>query len=197
MKLMQGYIRWIDGFNRRLGRLMMFVLFVLMGILLWSSISKVFFSPSLWTLEMAQFVMVAYYLLGGPLSIQMGSNVRMDLIYAELSPRRKAWLDAFTVFFLLFYLGVMIYGGLASLAYSLGNFMDPPLLWFGQLIAAFVTGGPSAAADHIGYLETSPTSWKPIMWPIKLITVIGLFLMLLQVLSEFFKDILLLRGETV
>ncbi|MGI3165323.1 TRAP transporter small permease subunit [Pseudooceanicola sp. 200-1SW] len=195
MRVMRGYIRWIDGMNWWIGRVTMFGLFILMGILLWSSISKTFFLPSMWTLEMAQFAMVAYYILGGPYSIQLGSNVRMDLIYAELNDRKKAWLDAFTVFFLLFYLGVMIYGGLASLAYSLGNFMDPPLTWFGGLIGAFFTGGIAGASEHIGYLEQSPTSWKPVMWPIKLITCIGLFLMLLQVLSEFFKDILRLRGE--
>ena len=134
MRLMRGYIRWIDGMNWLIGRITMFGLFVLMGILLWSSVSKTFLLPSLWTLELAQFVMVAYYILGGPYSIQLGSNVRMDLIYAELNDRKKAWLDAFTVFFLLFYLGVMIYGGLASLAYSLGNFMGGPLPFFGRLI---------------------------------------------------------------
>ncbi|WP_010137960.1 TRAP transporter small permease subunit [Oceanicola sp. S124] len=197
MKLMRGYIAWIDGMNRLIGRITMFGLFILMGILLWSSISKTFFLPSLWTLEMAQFVMVAYYILGGPYSIQLGSNVRMDLIYAELSDRRKAWLDAFTVFFLIFYLGVMIYGGLASLAYSLGNFMGSPLAFFGKLIGAFFTGGPAAAGEVMGYIETSRSSWGPVMWPIKLITCLGLFLMLLQVLSEFFKDLLRLRGEEI
>ena len=51
--------------------------------LLWSTVSKAFFVPSLWTLEMAQFVMVGYYILGGPYSIQLGSNVRMDLLYGD------------------------------------------------------------------------------------------------------------------
>lgn len=197
MRLMHGYIRWIDGMNWLIGRITMFGLFILMGILLWSSVSKTFLLPSLWTLELAQFVMVAYYILGGPYSIQLGSNVRMDLIYAELNDRKKAWLDAFTVFFLLFYLGVMIYGGLASLAYSLGNFMGGPLPFFGRLIGAFFTGGPAAAGEVMGYIETSRSSWGPVMWPIKLITCIGLFLMLLQVLSEFFKDLLRLRGEEI
>ncbi|MCA1336427.1 TRAP transporter small permease subunit [Pseudooceanicola marinus] len=197
MRLMRGYIRWIDGMNWLIGRITMFGLFILMGILLWSSVSKTFLLPSLWTLELAQFVMVAYYILGGPYSIQLGSNVRMDLIYAELNDRKKAWLDAFTVFFLLFYLGVMIYGGLASLAYSLGNFMGGPLPFFGRLIGAFFTGGPAAAGEVMGYIETSRSSWGPVMWPIKLITCIGLFLMLLQVLSEFFKDLLRLRGEEI
>ena len=70
--VMRGYIRAVDGVNHRIGRIAMYGIFVLMGILLWSSISKTFFLPSLWTLEMAQFVMVAYYILGGPYSIQLG-----------------------------------------------------------------------------------------------------------------------------
>ena len=58
---------------------MMYGLFVIFGVLLWSSISKTFFLPSLWTLEIAQFAMVAYYILGGPFSLQIGANVRLDL----------------------------------------------------------------------------------------------------------------------
>ncbi len=197
MRLMRGYIRFVDLFNYGLGRVMMFALFGLMGILLWSTVSKVFYSPAMWTLETAQFVMVAYYILGGPYSIQLGSNVRMDLFYAELSDHRKACLDALTVFCLIFYLAVLIWGGLASLAYSLGNFMGSPFSFFARLIGAFVTGGPDAASEVLGYIEVSSSSWRPIMWPIKLITCIGLFLMLLQVLSEFFKDILRIRGEAV
>jgi TRAP-type mannitol/chloroaromatic compound transport system permease small subunit len=93
--LMKGYIRIVDGFNRRIGRIVMYGIFVMMGILLWSTFSKVGsdlgfdINPSLWTLEMAQFAMVAYYILGGPYSIQLGSNVRMDLIYGELSTTAK------------------------------------------------------------------------------------------------------------
>ena len=112
MTAMRRYIAIVDGFNYRLGRIMMFGIFVLMAVLAWSTLSKVAFSPSLWTLEMAQFIMVGYYMLGGPYSIQMGSNVRMDLFYGEFSPRRKAWFDAFTVFFLLIYLGILLWAPL-------------------------------------------------------------------------------------
>ena len=92
--MMRRYISVVDAVNYRIGRVMMYGIFVLMAILLWSSISKTFFLPSLWTLELAQFVMVAYYILGGPYSIQMGSNVRMDLLYGEWSLRKKAWFDS-------------------------------------------------------------------------------------------------------
>ncbi|SNS67990.1 TRAP transporter small permease subunit [Antarctobacter heliothermus] len=164
--LMRGFVRVVDSMNRRIGRVMMYGIFVMMGILLWSSISKTFFLPSLWTLEMAQFAMVAYYMLGGPYSIQMGSNVRMDLMYGEWSDRRKAQIDAMTVLFLIVYLVFLLWGGWESLMYSLKY------------------GG-----------ERSSSVWRPYMWPIKSIMVLAIFLMLLQAISEFFKDILRIQGH--
>ena len=164
LRAMRRYIRVVDAVNRRVGRVVMYLLFVMMAILLWSSISKTFFLPSLWTLEMAQFTLVAYYVLGGPYSIQLGSNVRMDLFYAGWSLRTKAWIDAFTVVFLIFYLGVLLYGGLSSTTYSLE------------------------------YGERSATAWRPYMWPIKVIMCAGISLMLLQAVAELFRDVLRLRA---
>ena len=166
--VLKAFVRAVDGLNYWIGRIVMYGIFVMMGILLWSSVSKTFFLPSLWTLEMAQFAMVAYYMLGGPYSIQLGSNVRMDLLYSEWSERRKTWTDAITVLFLIVYLTILLWGGWDSLSYSLQY------------------GG-----------ERSPTAWRPYIWPIKSIMVTGIFLMLLQALSEFFKDILRLAGEDV
>lgn len=194
---MRAYIAIIDRCNRWIGRVVMYGIFVMMGILLWSSFSKAFSVPSLWTLEMAQFAMVSYYILGGPYSIQLGSNVRMDLLYGEWSPRKKAWWDAFTIFFLLFYLGVLLYGGLSSLAYSLGHFSGGFWGFYGEIVQGFVTGGTAGAAEPMGFIERSSTAWRPVIWPIKLIMCIGIFLMLLQCISEFFKDLLRIRGEAI
>ena len=160
------FIKYVDAFNYRIGRFAMYGIFLMMGILLWSSISKTFFNPSLWTLEMAQFCMVAYYMFGGPYSIQMGSNVRMDLLYGEWDNHRKAQVDAITIIFLIIYLIFMIWGGWESFMYSLSY------------------GG-----------ERSSSIWRPYIWPIKLIMLFGLSLMLLQSISEFFKDILRIKGH--
>ena len=188
------YIRAIDAMNRFIGRITMYLIFVLIGILLWSSASKVFMAPSMWTLERAQFVMVAYFVLGGPYSIQLGSNVRMDLFYGDWSPRTKAWVDAFTVFFLVFYLGVLLYGGLVSTAYSLGYFGSEPFGFLFNLGWTFFTEGPLAAGEELGFMERSPTAWRPMLWPIKTVICLGVFLMILQSLAEFFKDVGRLRG---
>lgn len=186
MKFVNSYIRVVDAVNYRIGRIVMYGIFVMIAILMWSSISKTFFLPSLWTLEIAQFAMVSYYILGGPYSIQLGSNVRMDLFYGEWSTRKKAQIDAITVFFLLFYLGILLYGGLGSLAYSLGHYGDEPI----QFLFGVLTGHESP-----GRLERSPTAWRPFLWPVKLVMCLGVFLMLLQSISELLKDIIKLRDE--
>lgn len=186
--LLRVYIRMVDAVNYRVGRIAMYGIFLLMGILLWSSISKTFFFPTLWTLEMAQFVMVAYYILGGPYSIQLGTNVRMDLLYGEWSLRKKAWFDLFTVMFLIFYLGVLLYGAVSSTAYSLGYWGTEPFSYLGSLLIG---------TEEVGRMERSSTAWRPYLWPIKSIMILGMFLMLLQCISELFKDVLRLKGETV
>lgn len=196
MTFARGFVRIVDAINYRLGRIIMYGIFFMVAVLLWSSVSKTFFDPSLWTLEVAQFSMVAYYILGGPYSIQMGSNVRMDLFYGEWSDRKKAQMDAFTVVFLFIYLGILLYGAIDSTAYSLGApYTMGSFEFFGNLIGAFFTGGPDAAGEIIGRLERSPTAWRPYLWPIKVIIIIGVFLMLLQALSELIKDIATIRGE--
>lgn len=184
MRLAALYVRVVDAVNYRIGRMMMYGIFVMMAILLWSSVSKTFFLPSLWTLEIAQFAMVAYYIMGGPYAVQMGANVRMDLFYGTWTARKKAWFDAFTVLLLIFYLGILLYGGLGSTAYSLGYWGQEPLAYF----AGLVTG-----SEEIGRLERSSTAWRPYIWPVKSIMVLGFFLMLLQAISELIKDIANLR----
>ena len=186
MNALLGFSRAIDGMNRVIGLIVMYSVFVLMGILLWSSISKTFFLPSLWTLETAQFAMVAYYMLGGPYALLSGGHVRMDLFYGEWSLRRKATIDVITVLFLIFYLVVLLYGALGSTAYSLGYWGKAPLEFF----AGLITG-----TEEVGRLERSSTAWRPYIWPIKATMIFGLFLMLLQALSELIKDIARATGR--
>ena len=188
MRILRAYIAVIDRMNYGVGRVIMFGIFAMMAVLLWSTISKFSGQPSLWTLEVAQFAMITYFFLGGPYAIQMGSHVRMDLFYDAWPVKKKATVDAAMVVCLLFYLGVLLWGGLSSTAYSLGYWGSNPLAFFTGL----VTG-----AEEVGTLERSRTIWRPYLWPIKTIMCLGIVLMLLQSLSELAKDILRLRGEAV
>lgn len=158
-------MRYVDAVNRVIGVLAMYMIFAMMGILFYSTISKNFFDPSLWTLEMAQFTMVAYYLLGGGYSMQIHAHVRMDLLYDRWSDRTKAAVDAVTIVFLTIYLILLLYGGISSTQYALQ------------------------------YGEESYSAWAPRMAPIKIIMCIGIVLMMLQVSATFFKNVARARGE--
>lgn len=161
------FVRLVEALNYRIGRMAMYLLFVLAGVLLWSIIAKAFGRPPLWTQEMAQFAMVSYFVLGGAYSLQLGANVRMDLLYGRWPPRRQAAVDAVTVFAMIFFLGVVLYGGIDSTIY----------------------------AFEIG--ERSRTVWRPYMAPIKMIICLGVLLMILQSLAFLIRDIARLRGEEI
>ena len=164
---LKTYVRFIDGLNARIGRAAMYLLYAIMGIMIFSSVTKILHVPAIWTLEMAQFTLVAYYLLGAPYSMQLGANVRMDLLYARLPLRRQAAWDIFTIFCLLFYLGVMLWGAVDSTAYSF----------------------------RIG--ERAPSAWRPYLWPIKLIITVSFALMILQAIAHLIRDVAVIRGEEI
>jgi len=161
------FVHYVEAMNRVVGRFAMYMIFVMLAVLLYSSFAKTVLQPSLWTLEMAQFLMAAYYILGGPYSMQLGDHVRMDLLYGRLSPRRMAFADTLTSVFLITYLVLLLYGGYSSTLYA------------------------------VQYNETSYSSWSPYMAPIKIIMTGGIFLMLLQAVAFFFKDIARARGMTI
>jgi TRAP-type mannitol/chloroaromatic compound transport system permease small subunit len=163
-KAIRLYVRYVEAVSRVVGRFAMYGIFAMIGLLLFSSISKTFFLPAIWTLEMAQFFMAGYYLLGGGYSMQLNSHVRMDLLYGSWSDKGKAFSDSITAFFLILYLVMLLYGGLSSTEYALK------------------------------YGETSYSSWSPYMAPIKIVMVFGIVLMLLQAVATFFRDLAKFRG---
>lgn len=166
-RAIHGFVRAVEAFNRLVGRFAMYLIFVILGVLLYASISKTFFMPAAWTLESAQFLMVAYFLLGGAYSMQLDAHVRMDLFYSRWSLRARTIIDVLTIGFLIFYLVLLLYGGFSSAQYA----------W--------------------EYNETSYSAWSPPMLPIKIIMCFGIVLMLLQSLVMLIKDIATLRGESL
>ncbi|MEZ5666266.1 MAG: TRAP transporter small permease subunit [Alphaproteobacteria bacterium] len=164
LSAVRAYVRWVEAVNRVVGIFAMYLVFVMMAVLVYSSVTKALFSQPHWYLEVAQFLMVAYFLLGGGYSMQTDSHVRMDLFYCRWSPRTKAWVDVVTVFFLVFYLIFLLWGGYLSTEYS------------------------------IAYNETTRSLWNPPLWPIKVIMMAGIVLMLLQTIATFFRDVASLRG---
>lgn len=158
--IIKYYVNTIDYISLKTGRATMYLVFVMMFILILSFVTRNIINiPLIWIIEMAQFVMTGYYLLGGGYSMLTDDHVRMDLIYSKLKDKTKALLDSLTSVFLIFYLVVLLIGSISSLTYTLET------------------------------NQRLFTAWAPYVWPIKSIMTFGILLMLLQSIAIFFKDI--------
>ena len=168
IKAAKIYVRCMDTISRAVGKVVMYMIFGMIAILLYETVSRTFFNtPHIWSVESAQFVMAAYYLLGGGYSMLIGSHVRMDLLYNNWSVKKKAVADVITFFVALLYLVVLTYGG-----------------WQGILYA-------------VKYKQVTYSAWAPQVTPIKIIMQIGIVMMLLQIIAEFIKDLAVVRGENI
>lgn len=163
-KVLALYVRSVNRVSRWLGLAVMYSVFAMIGVLLYSSLAKAFFIPPLWALEVSQFMMAGYFILGGAYSMQMDAHVRMDLAYSRWSPRTRAAVDVVTMLCLIAFVVLLLWGGVSSAAYALE------------------------------YGERSYSSWRPYMAPIKIIMCAGILLMLLQSIAILITDIARLRG---
>jgi TRAP-type mannitol/chloroaromatic compound transport system permease small subunit len=167
-KAVKLYVRYVDAVNRVVGRSAMWLVIVMMVILLYAVIARQVFGISyIWIIETLQMIFAAYYLLGGGYSLQLGTHVRMDLLYSRWSPRRQALADSLTSGLVVFYLAVLLLGGISSTIYA------------------------------IEYGQKNYSSWAPLLWPIKVIMCIGILLMLLQMIAVFFSDVAKARGVPI
>ncbi len=153
------YVKYVDYLSEKFGRLAMYSVVVMIAVMLLNAFTRNFLNiPLSWCVEMAQFLLAGYYIVGGAYSMQMDDHVRMDLIYSRYSEKTKAKIDVFTSGFMVFYLCVLLFGSISSTIY------------------AIETG------------QRKFSMWNPSMIPIKLIMVGGIILMLLQAFSMMFKD---------
>ena len=167
-KFISFYVSVVDNICEKVGRFVMYGIFLMMFLLILSFITRNIINfPLMWIIEMAQFTITAYYLLGGGYSMLTNDHVRMDLFYGKLSKRGKAKMDIFTSFFLIFFLAILFFGSITSLIYTIET------------------------------KQKLFTAWAPYVWPIKSLMLLGILLMLLQAFSTLFKDIANLKNKKI
>ena len=167
-KFISSYVNIVDTICEKVGRFVMYWVFFMMFLLILSFVTRNIINfPLMWIIEMAQFTITAYYLLGGGYSMLTDDHVRMDLFYGKLSNKGKAKMDVFTSFFLIFYLIILFIGSITSLIYTIET------------------------------KQKLFTAWAPYVWPIKTLMLIRILLMLLQAFSTLFKDIAKMKGNNI
>jgi TRAP-type mannitol/chloroaromatic compound transport system permease small subunit len=161
----------------------------------------VFNSPTNWAHEAMYLMFGMQYLIAGAYAMLTESHVRVDIFYAPLSRRRKAWVDLFTsVFFFIFAFTLLFTTytfAMDAIAVPSGN----------ALISDWARGEISlgqAVADwnldqwtdpNIRWGEISFNEWEIPLWPMKWVMVVGALLLVLQGISKFAQDIRAIARE--
>ena len=161
MKTIRRMLAFIDALNDRAGKLVSFLVIFIIAAMIYEVVARYWFnSPTMWARETAMFLLGGYSLLGGAYVLRHKAHVNMDIVYNRLSPRKRAIADLITSLLFFLFCGVLLWWGIDYASHSLS----------------------------VG--ETTGSTWNPPEFPIKLMIPVGVFLLLLQGLAKFVRDLI-------
>ena len=167
---MRGLLRLagaIDGVSRFFGTIAAWLVLLSCLTSAGNAISRYLFSASsnAW-LEVQWQMFAGIFLLGSAEVLRLNEHVRVDLLYGSRSERGKLWTDVIGLILFL------IPSVLTLIFFSWQFFLT-----------SFLSGERSSNAGGL------------LLWPVKLLLPLGLFLLLLQGIAELIKRIAGLRGD--
>jgi TRAP-type mannitol/chloroaromatic compound transport system permease small subunit len=157
----------IDAFNARLGRILAWLILIVVIISATNAtIRKVFDTSSNAWLELQWILFGAIFLLCSPWTLLSNEHIRIDIVNSMLPKRWRDWIDVFGhIFFLLPLTIVMI---VTSVPFFINSF---------------------------SLNEQSVNAGGLPQWPAKALIVVGFFLLFLQGISELIKRVAVLCGR--
>lgn len=166
---MKRFIRYLDNISEWTGRIAIWAVCLVTGIVVYEVITRRFFhSPHIWTYEIITLFYGFHFMILAAYALLHQAHVSIDIVYNRLSPRLRACLDVITY----------------------------PLFFFPFLIILFMVGFENAAASWATH-ETTLTARLPIVMPfMKTITPATAFFLLIQGFAIFYRRLyFLIKGE--
>ena len=158
--------RGIDRLNEIIGKSVSWL--ILVSILVSAAnavIRKAFNASSNAWLELQWYLFGAAFLLAAAYTLKQNEHIRIDIVYGMFSRRKQHWIDLFGhIFFLMPFVLLMTY-------------------YYVPFVLFSVRSG-----------EVSSSAGGLVIWPAKLMLLIGFFLLALQGISEIIKKIAVMRG---
>jgi TRAP-type mannitol/chloroaromatic compound transport system permease small subunit len=170
MKALVALAKAIDGINLYTGRLVAWIIVVLMGLSVFEVVTRrIFGAPTIWTHEVLSYVFAAHLMLALGYTLLRREHVSVDILTERLSERAQAVLEIITfVVFLGLFLWVML----------------PEAVAFAQRSWTFGERAASAFASPV--------------YPAKTLIPIGFALLALEAIGTVLKDVIfLLWGHKV
>jgi TRAP-type mannitol/chloroaromatic compound transport system permease small subunit len=158
---MRRLLAFIDAINDRGGKVISFLVVFMIAVMTYEVVARKFFdSPTIWADETIQFLLGGYAILGGGYVLRHAAHVNMDVFYIRMSVRRRAIVDLVTSAFFFLFCAV--------------------LLWIGA----------EQAWKSFSIRETTDSTWAPPEYFVKMAIPVGAFLILLQGLAKFIRDLM-------
>jgi len=159
LHLIVGFIRFVDKMNDRIGRLVAFLIYPIMLVLVYEVIMRyVFGKPTIWAHETSCMLYGTHFILGGAYALRHGAFVNVEVFYMRFSKRKKAIVDLITWTMFYIFVGTLLWKSL-------------PWAWQSLMIQ-----------------EYTDSTWGPPVWPVKWTIPIAALLMLLQGMTKTLKD---------
>lgn len=159
---MSNTIRVVDKTNIWVGKVVCWFLVPMCLSMVYEVMARKFFiAPTMWAYDISRMLYGALFMLGAAYALLRGVHIRADFIYRNWSDKTQGWIDG-TLYLVFYFPGLLVF------------------LWMSMDYAW--------AAISIGE-KGMDTAWMPYMGPIKSTIPIGIVLLLMQGVSEFFKCI--------
>ena len=167
MKILRLYIKLIDGLNEYIGIFVSWLTTFMVLIVFYDTVMRYAFEKGNVAIqELEWHIFAVVFLVGAAYALKNGSHVRVDIIYTRLNTKTKAWIDLLGSLFFLLPFAVMV-------IYSTENFI----------------------ANSWAVKEISPDpGGLPARYALKAMIPIGFTLLILQGISEMFKNFLVVLG---
>jgi TRAP-type mannitol/chloroaromatic compound transport system permease small subunit len=165
--MLRTILRGVDSLSEKTGKIISILIYGVLGVLVFEVFARYFVDrPTIWAHETSAFLFGAYFLLGGAFCLRREGMIFVDVIFARLSRRKQAVLNMITF---PFFLGVCYV-----------------LIWL---------GGEEAIYSWNVWEHTN-TTWEPPLYPLKTVTPVAAFLLLLQGFVNFIREAsMALRGK--
>lgn len=154
----------------------------------------VFNSPTIWTMEVAVYILVWFGFVSMAFVQKNERHIRIDLIIGKFSPRMRAYWDAFSMVFTLFFAFIFTYYGWGMFIHSVRmNEISPSMLgapmWIPKL--ALVLGGiflslqliknivEKLHAYFVEFAQERDIKWQPFVMSMVFIVIVAFALWLL------------------
>jgi len=163
---MKNVIKAIDAVNNFFGNIVGWISILMVFLVVFEVVSRyVFNAPTLWSMEINQYLFCAMSLLGGGYCLLKDGHVRVDLFYPKFSPKTQAIVEMCT--------------------FSLAIIFCVILVWL---------AGSEFWAALVEHKRSDSVMAFP-LWPIWFTVPLGGFLLGMQIVARYLRHVRTLIGE--